>query len=149
MILSRLTSIFKYVDRFYVARLALPTLRQAGVRAFRECVFEGLEQDLTREMMVQVASIRAGKQVNEDIIRCMTQVYVAIGGEEMNIYAMLEKPHLEATKLHTEQAASRALRTCSCPEYLSRAKNTIELERRIVATASTSVDEESCAHLQR
>ena len=132
LILSKMSRIFRYVDRFYVARLALPTLWQVGIDAFRDRVFTEVETDVTAALLDQVAQIRQGRPVNESIVRDMVSVYVQLGGEDLEVYDKFETLHLAATKKHVIAVASRALRTCSCPDYLSRAETTIRLERRLV-----------------
>ena len=135
-LLKSLKTVVGYLDRFYVQRLALDSLKGLGIKAFKELVFMPNKNRLTKAFLNLVEQDRTWKRRSSEerqsvhkILKDTTNIYVSIGGQSNSVYRKeLETYLLEETKIFMRNQANRWLTESTCTQYLYKVKAQLTAE---------------------
>lgn len=121
---------FRYVDRFYVKRHAVPPLQEVCVVKFHTVVFAEIKERATSAILDLILADRNGEECDRGLLRDAIRIYVEMGMGTTDVYTReFEKPLIVATADFYGREAARWLQSDSCPEYLRRAEARLQQER--------------------
>lgn len=124
---------FMYLDRYYVKYHNLPLLADAGLRYFRENVFDAVKRDVTGALLALIDSEREGATVDRDLIRSCVRLFEAMGMGSLEVYCgEFEQQLLEASREFYARKAAAWIQEDSTPAYLIKAEKALAGEKERV-----------------
>uniref|UniRef100_A0A7S1VSX6 Cullin family profile domain-containing protein n=2 Tax=Grammatophora oceanica TaxID=210454 RepID=A0A7S1VSX6_9STRA len=125
-----LKKFFVYLDRYYVKHHTLPTLSQAGLRSFRNNIYDETKSDSTAAILALINSEREGEIIDKSLIKSIVELFESMGMGSLEAYvADLETPLLESTREFYGQKRQEWIATDSTPDYLIKAEVALNDER--------------------
>mmetsp|Transcript_12715 Transcript_12715/g.18488 ORF Transcript_12715/g.18488 Transcript_12715/m.18488 type:complete len:743 (+) Transcript_12715:202-2430(+) len=128
-----MTKFFNYLDRFYVKHHSLPTLSQAGLRHFKDHIYEEIKRESTAAVLELVDQEREGGMIDKTLIKINVELYESIGMGNLESYTNdLEAPLLDSTRSYYAQKREEWINSDSTPEYLIKAEKVLTEEKNRV-----------------
>eukprot|EP00553_Chaetoceros_curvisetus_P010520 CAMPEP_0204613790 /NCGR_PEP_ID=MMETSP0717-20131115/1707_1 /ASSEMBLY_ACC=CAM_ASM_000666 /TAXON_ID=230516 /ORGANISM="Chaetoceros curvisetus" /LENGTH=685 /DNA_ID=CAMNT_0051626331 /DNA_START=1 /DNA_END=2058 /DNA_ORIENTATION=- len=128
-----MTKFFNYLDRFYVKHHSLPTLSQAGLRHFKDQIYEEIKRESTAAILELVDQEREGGMIDKTLIKINVELYESIGMGNLEAYTSdLEGPLLESTRSYYGKKREEWINSDSTPEYLIKAEKVLTEEKNRV-----------------
>ena len=129
-----LKKFFIYLDRYYVKHHTLPTLSQAGLRAFRTNIFDEIKEDATDAILNLINAEREGEIVDKSLVKAIVELFESMGMGSLDAYNTdLEVPMLEAAKEFYAKKRQEWIASDSTPDYLIKVEAALDDERKRVA----------------
>lgn len=136
-----LKKFFTYLDRYYVKHHSLPTLSQAGLRCFRNHIYDAMKQETTDAILELINDEREGKIIDKSLVKSIVELYESMGMGSLDAYnADLEKALLEGTRDYYSKKRDEWIND-STPDYLIKAEESLHEERSRVADYLNSSSE--------
>jgi len=130
---------FLYLDRFYVEHHNLPTLEEAGMKCFKECIYDQIKNEYTRAIFDQLNASRDGLPVDASLLKSCVEVYVKMGltgpkdPKNLEVYeADFQGPLLRASESYYERKAAQWIDADNVPTYLQKVEQVHEQETKLV-----------------
>lgn len=125
-----MTKFFYYLDRFFVKHHSLPTLSQAGLRAFKEHIYDEIKGDATNAILGLINQEREGTLIDKTLIKSNVELFEKIGMGTLECYTLdLEVPLLTSTREYYSKKREEWITNESTPDYLIRAEKVLEEEK--------------------
>ena len=121
--------------RRYLSRSKRPTIFDMGLIVFRENVLrhERVRHRLQGQLLRSIADERNGEVIDQDIIKRVLAMMVALGVRSHEVYAKdFEGPFLQSSQEFFRQESLQFLTQNNCIEYIAKAEQRIEEERQRV-----------------
>lgn len=137
-----LSRFFQYLDRFYVPRRGVPTLKCAGIICFKELVYDELKGKTRDALLFMIEREREGEQINHSLLKNVLDMFVELGqgdmgtydGEALHLYEEdFEADMLQHTSAYYSRKATIWLAEDSCPEYMLKAEDRLKREKERVS----------------
>ncbi|CAI9100061.1 OLC1v1036983C1 [Oldenlandia corymbosa var. corymbosa] len=129
-----LSRFFHYLDRYFIARLALPPLNEVGVTCFKSKVFEELKRKATGAVIALIQQERDGDQIDRSLLKNVLDLFVEIGMGQLNCYENdFEDAMLKDTTSYYSRQASKWILEDTCPDYMLKAEECLKREKDRVA----------------
>jgi len=127
-----LKKFFTYLDRYYVKHHSLPTLSQAGLRCFRDRVYDEIKGDATAAIHGLINEEREGRIIDKSLVKSVVELYESMGMGTLDAYnADLEDPLLASTREYYARKREDWVND-STPDYLIKAEDALDEERKRV-----------------
>jgi len=127
-----LKKFFTYLDRYYVKHHSLPTLSQAGLRCFRDRVYDEIKEQATGAILGLINEEREGRIIDKSLVKSVVELYESMGMGTLDAYnADLEEPLLRATREYYARKREDWIND-STPDYLIKAEDSLDEERKRV-----------------
>lgn len=127
-----LKKFFTYLDRYYVKHHSLPTLSQAGLRCFRDRVYDVIKKDSTAAIHGLINEEREGRIIDKSLVKSVVELYECMGMGTLDAYnADLEEPLLASTREYYARKREDWIND-STPDYLIKAEDALDEERKRV-----------------
>lgn len=127
-----LKKFFTYLDRYYVKHHSLPTLSQAGLRCFRDRVYDEIKEQATGAILGLINEEREGRIIDKSLVKSVIELYESMGMGSLDAYnADLEEPLLRATREYYARKREDWIND-STPDYLIKAEDSLDEERKRV-----------------
>ena len=131
---------FLYLDRYYVRHHSLPTLQDAGLRHFKQLVFDQIKRDAVNALLAEVNKEREGEEIDRALMRQCVEVFEHMGMATLDTYIQdLERPLLTETKNYYTRKSQAWLETDSTPAYMKKAEKALADEATRVGNYLISV----------
>lgn len=128
-----MTKFFNYLDRFYVKHHSLPTLSQAGLRHFKDHIYEEIKMEATNAIIELIDQERDGNMIEKTIIKTNIELYENIGMGNLDSYTNdFELPLLDQTRTFYAKKREEWIVSDSTPEYLIKAEKVLTEEKNRV-----------------
>ena len=125
-----LKKFFTYLDRYYVKHHTLPTLTQAGLKAFRTTIFDEIKQGITDAILNLINAEREGEIIDKSLVKAIVELYESMGIGSLDTYNTdLEVPMLEATREFYSKKQQEWIASDSTPDYLNKVEAVLDEER--------------------
>lgn len=125
-----MTKFFNYLDRFYVKHHSLQTLAQAGLRHFKQNIYEEIKPEATAAIIALIDEERDGNMIDKTLIKTNIELYENIGMGNLESYTNdLEQPLLDATRDYYAKKRELWIVHDSTPEYLIKAEKALQDEK--------------------
>ena len=125
-----MTKFFYYLDRFFVKHHSLPTLSEAGLRAFKEHIYDEIKGDATEAILSLINQEREGTLIDKTLIKTIVELYEKIGMNNLESYTLdLEVPLLTSTREYYSKKREEWIASDSTPDYLIKAEKVLEEEK--------------------
>mmetsp|Transcript_28885 Transcript_28885/g.44415 ORF Transcript_28885/g.44415 Transcript_28885/m.44415 type:complete len:745 (+) Transcript_28885:78-2312(+) len=129
-----LKKFFTYLDRYYVKHHSLPTLAQAGLRSFRNNIYDEMKRDTTAAILDLINDEREGEIIDKTLVKSIVELYESMGMGSLDAYnADLEEPLLNSTREYYAKKRQEWIVTDSTPDYLIKAEQALNQESKRVA----------------
>ena len=128
-----LRKVFGYLDRYYVRRLAIDSLEDVGVKAFKSIVFDPLKERIAAAFVTLMTRERvegvAGAGVDRSMMKSVSGMFMAMGqGARTEYERCLEKTVLDAASKDSADAASTWSKEQPLADYLYRVEARLDEE---------------------
>jgi cullin 1 len=128
-----MTRFFMYLDRYYVKHHSLPTLDAAGLKHFKEIVYDEVKRDCMTSMITLVDEERDGGTIDADLIKKCVELFEAMGMGTLDAYtADFEEHLLEATKEYYARKSELWIAHDDTPSYMLKAEEALQQEKERV-----------------
>eukprot|EP00191_Tetraselmis_sp_GSL018_P009710 CAMPEP_0177609228 /NCGR_PEP_ID=MMETSP0419_2-20121207/18950_1 /TAXON_ID=582737 /ORGANISM="Tetraselmis sp., Strain GSL018" /LENGTH=732 /DNA_ID=CAMNT_0019104085 /DNA_START=252 /DNA_END=2450 /DNA_ORIENTATION=+ len=128
-----LSRFFNYLDRYYVQRHSLPTLKDVGLICFRDVVYAEIHNKAKDAVLSLIERERDGEQINRPLLKNVLAIFQEVGMGSMEKYEKdFEKHLLSDTAAFYQKKAAVWIQEDSCPDYMLKAEKRLELEEERV-----------------
>lgn len=128
-----MTKFFNYLDRFFVKHHSLPTLSQAGLRHFKDHIYEEIKMEATNAIIELIDQEREGNMIEKTIIKTNIELYENIGMGNLESYTNdFETPLLDRTREFYAKKREEWIVSDSTPDYLIKAEKVLTEEKNRV-----------------
>ncbi|KAI3992513.1 hypothetical protein MKX01_022604 [Papaver californicum] len=79
VMVSKLCRFFNYLDRFYIPRRKLPSLKDVGFGCFREIVYEKMKLKVKDAVIALINRERNGSKIDRGLVKDVVEIFVEIG----------------------------------------------------------------------
>ncbi|KAI3992507.1 hypothetical protein MKX01_022598 [Papaver californicum] len=86
VMVSKLSRFFSIVDRYYIPRRKLPSLKDVGFGCFREIVYEKMKVKVKDVVILLINREREGNEINRSLVKDVLEVFVEIGNHNLDYY---------------------------------------------------------------
>mmetsp|Transcript_22277 Transcript_22277/g.46834 ORF Transcript_22277/g.46834 Transcript_22277/m.46834 type:complete len:742 (-) Transcript_22277:219-2444(-) len=127
-----LKKFFTYLDRYYVKHHSLPTLEQAGLRHFKDVVYENVKEQATGAIISLINEERDGEIIEKSLVKSIVELYenMGLGGASLESYTNdLEQPLLDATRAYYARKREDWIAKDSTPDYLIKVEKALAEEK--------------------
>eukprot|EP00850_Spirogloea_muscicola_P018689 SM000174S03344 [mRNA] locus=s174:178867:184366:+ [translate_table: standard] len=129
-----LSRFFNYLDRYFIARRPLPTLREVGLMCFRDLVYQELKAKVKDAVIALIDREREGEQIDRALLKNVLGIFVEIGMGSMDAYEVdFEAFMLQDTADYYKRKASSWIQEDSCPDFMLKAEECLKREKERVA----------------
>ncbi|EFH64434.1 hypothetical protein ARALYDRAFT_338392 [Arabidopsis lyrata subsp. lyrata] len=113
---------FNYIDRYYVIRRKVQSLREVGLTCFNNLVYREMQSTATEAVIALFHKEREGEQIDRELVKNVLDVYVENGLGTMKKYEEdFESFMLQDTASYYSRKASKWIKGDSCPAYMLKA----------------------------
>ncbi|KAI3885925.1 hypothetical protein MKW92_005327 [Papaver armeniacum] len=81
VMVSKLCRFFDYLERYYIPRRQLPSLKDIGFSCFREIVYEKMKVRVRDAVILLINREREGNEIDRGLVKSVLEVFVEIGNE--------------------------------------------------------------------
>ncbi|CAO2179951.1 unnamed protein product [Urochloa humidicola] len=122
---------FYYLDRYFISRKSLTTLRDVGTESFLTLVFDELKATVTMIVIAMIDQDREGQIIDRPLVKNVLDIYYEIHSD------LYEKDFEDAFVQGTIDYYSKKSQTWivedTCPEYMLKAEECLQKEKERVA----------------
>ncbi|XP_073283891.1 cullin-1-like isoform X2 [Primulina huaijiensis] len=125
-----LSRFFYYLDRYFIARRSLPSLKEVGLACFRDLVYLELRYKARDAIITLIDQEREGEQIDRALLKNILDIFVEIGMGQMDYYQKdFEDAMLNDTAAYYSRKASNWIVDDSCPDYMLKAEECLRKEK--------------------
>ncbi|XP_062016341.1 cullin-1-like [Rosa rugosa] len=129
-----LTRFFQYLDRYYVCRNSKDPLKDAGLKRFKDHVYNEMNAKARDSLIALILREREGEQIDRALMKNVVDIFVEVGmGEMVNYEEEFEKHMVDDTGDYYSRKASIWIVEDSCPEYMMKAEEALRKEKERVS----------------
>ncbi|CAO2162479.1 unnamed protein product [Urochloa humidicola] len=122
---------FYYLDRYFISRKSLTTLKDVGTESFLTLVFDELKATVTMIVIAMIDQDREGQIIDRPLVKNVLDIYYEIHSD------LYEKDFEDAFVQGTIDYYSKKSQTWivedTCPEYMLKAEECLQKEKERVA----------------
>ncbi|KAF9591384.1 hypothetical protein IFM89_004069 [Coptis chinensis] len=125
-----LSRFFHYLDRFFITRRSLPSLKDVGFICFRDLVFEEIKVNAKDIVISFINREREGEHINRGLLKNVVDIFVELGLGGMDWYENdFEVALLDDTSAYYTRKVSKWIHDDACPEYMLKAEECLKREK--------------------
>lgn len=125
-----LSRFFSYLDRYFITRRSLASLKDVGLTCFRDLIYKELCVKVKDAVLAVIDKEREGSQIDCALLKNVIDIYVQMGMGEMAHYEKdFEEHFLEDTSAYYSRKASNWILEDSCPEYMLKCEECLKKEK--------------------
>ncbi|GAX74529.1 hypothetical protein CEUSTIGMA_g1978.t1 [Chlamydomonas eustigma] len=124
-----LSKFFNYLDRYYVMRHSLHTLKDVGLICFRDRVYEEIKKQAKDAILRLIEREREGELIDRTLIKNILSIFIEVGTGGMECYERdFEVYLLQETASFYKRKAAEWVDQDSCPDYMLKAEQCLKDE---------------------
>ncbi|DBA74791.1 TPA: Cullin-1 [Trebouxia sp. C0005] len=129
-----LSRFFNYLDRYYIPRHSLHSLKDVGLLRFRDDVYSEMKRK-ARDAILQLIELeREGEQIDRTLLKNILGIFIEVGMSQMTCYQQdFESQLLKTTAEYYKRKAAVWIEEDSCPDYMIKAEDCLKLEEERVS----------------
>ncbi|KAK9815921.1 hypothetical protein WJX72_012009 [[Myrmecia] bisecta] len=128
-----LSRFFNYLDRYYISRHSLNTLKDVGLIRFKEEVYKELCGRARDAILELIRQERDGEQIDRTLLKNVLAIFIEVGMGTMEAYEKdFEEALLESTASYYKRKAAAWIQEDSCPDYMLKAEDCLKQEEERV-----------------
>lgn len=125
-----LQKFFQYLDRYYVKYHAKPLLKDAGLKLFKNIIFDVLKKDVANALLVLINQERDDTVVDRGLMKDSVRIFESMGMGSLEVYTTdLEAGLLESTREYYGRKGETWMSEDPTPAYLIKAESALEAEK--------------------
>ncbi|KAJ0988374.1 hypothetical protein J5N97_006730 [Dioscorea zingiberensis] len=122
----RLSSCFRYLERYYIPQNSIPTLSDVGIDCFNDMVYEQMRAIASPAVISLIGKERDGMKIDRDLVNGVRDIFVELGKGSMDLYEKdFEQPMLDDARDYYSRKASMWISECSCPEFMVKVEESL------------------------
>lgn len=128
-----LSRFFNYLDRYYISRHSLHSLKDVGLLRFRDEVYVEMKRKAKDAILELIEKEREGEQIERLLLKNVLDIFMVVGMNTMDCYeADFEAPMLVDTAQYYKRKAAVWIEEDSCPDYMVKAEENLKMEEERV-----------------
>ncbi|OVA00206.1 Cullin [Macleaya cordata] len=125
-----LSRFFNYLERYFIARKALPSLQEVGLTCFRNLVYQEIKAEVRDSVILLIDQEREGEQIDRALLKNVVDIFVEIGMGKMDYYVTdFEEAMLADTAVYYSRKASNWIQEDSCSDHKLKAEECLKREK--------------------
>ncbi|OEL38156.1 Cullin-1 [Dichanthelium oligosanthes] len=132
-----LSRFFHYLDRYFIARRSLASLKSVGWESFKTLVFDELKTTVTTIVIGMVDEDREGQIIDRTLVKNVLDIYIELQSGCVSWSDLYIKDFEDAFCQGTIDFYSKKAQTWivedTCPEYMLKAEECLQKEKERVA----------------
>ncbi|KAI3842241.1 hypothetical protein MKW98_026031 [Papaver atlanticum] len=142
-----LSRFFFYLDRYFLPRRSLPSLKGTGLNCFYNYIYESLKVPVKDVIISLINQEREGDEIDRTMLKHALELFVLMGdkgvGDSLDCYVNdFETAFLTDTADYYTRKASLWIQEDSCPDYMIKAEERLKREKDSVSHYLHSSTEE-------
>ncbi|KAK9086504.1 hypothetical protein Syun_028898 [Stephania yunnanensis] len=143
VMVSRLFRWFQFLDRYFIRRMFMPTLKEVGLKCFHDLVYKEIKVEVRDVVISLIDQEREGKQIDQALLKNVLDIFAEIGKGKMEFYENdFEAAMLCDTSGYYSRKASNWILEDSFPEYMKKAEDCLKREKDRVSHYLHSISEQ-------
>ncbi|XP_074279653.1 cullin-1-like [Silene latifolia] len=126
-----LSRFFFYLDRYFISRRSLPSLRDAAINCFRDMVYQEMNVKAMDAILAQILMEREGGQIDRALLKNALAIFIELGPEHYQ--NEFETPMLGDSADYYSRKAASWIQEYTCPEYMFKSEEALIKEKDRVA----------------
>ncbi|CAM6083869.1 unnamed protein product [Calypogeia fissa] len=124
-----LSTMFGYLDRYFLPRLGHPSLKSLGPRTFHDLVYEEMKNKLKDILATMIHNEREGGNIDWTLVKNMLGMFVEIGLHSVDFYEHeIELPMLTDAAAYYSRKAAVWIEDLSFPHYMLKVDECLQRE---------------------
>ncbi|CAM6081663.1 unnamed protein product [Calypogeia fissa] len=124
-----LSTMFGYLDRYFLPRFGQPSLRSLGPRTFHDLVYEEMKNKLEDILVTMIHNEREGGKIDWTLVKNMVGMFVEIGVHSVDFYEHeIELPMLTDAAAYYSRKAALWIEDHSFPNYMLKVDECLQRE---------------------
>ncbi|KAL9649739.1 hypothetical protein ABK040_009554 [Willaertia magna] len=131
IVVKYLTKLFSYLDRFYTKHNNRDSLKDVGLKAYQQKVYEIVKKDMAQALLDKIHKERDGDLIDRSLMKDGINLFIEMGLNSIRAYEEdFEKKLLLESESYYQIISAKWISEDSCPEYLKKAEERLELEEK-------------------
>ncbi|KAI9114346.1 hypothetical protein K1719_014574 [Acacia pycnantha] len=126
-----LSRFFHYLERYYIDKRSLPSLKTVALSCFRDLTFDKVKAIATDAIISLIHKEREGEQIDPSLLKNVLHIYVEIGGYEQDF----EVAMIADASTYYARKATNWIEVDSFTDYMLKAEESLKKERYRVGEA--------------
>jgi len=128
-----LSRFFNYLDRYYITRHQKATLKDVGLKCFRDEVYQSLQERTRDAVLALIDKERDGETIDRALLKNVLAIFIEVGMGSMDNYQKdFEAFLLSVTAAFYQRKAAAWIQEDSCPDYMLKAEECLKAEEERV-----------------
>ncbi|PUZ69758.1 hypothetical protein GQ55_2G136600 [Panicum hallii var. hallii] len=134
--------VFRYLERYYIPKKALPPLQKVSFTSFQDMVFNEIKSTVTATVIGMIDDEREGKSIDRDLLNNVLDIFVQTGDGNLDIYRDdFEQTFFNATTNYYSRKAQTLNKECSDHDYMLKVEECLqEAEERVAHYLRSSTE---------
>ncbi|TVU20871.1 hypothetical protein EJB05_30472 [Eragrostis curvula] len=127
-----LSRFFHYLERVFIPRRRLPSLKETGWNCFRDLVFNAHKTTVTTIVTGMVDEEREGQIIDRTLLKNVLDIYVELGNDMKLYQEDFVVAFLKGTADYYSKKSQAWILEDTCPEYMMKAEEYLQKEKERV-----------------
>ncbi|XP_010418846.1 PREDICTED: putative cullin-like protein 2 [Camelina sativa] len=133
ILVNWLGKVFRYIERYYVSRRGIPTLRKVGLKCFCDLVYHEMHSTAKEAVLALIHKEREGEEIDRELVKMVLDIYVENGMGTLGKYEEdFENFLLQDTASYYSWKVSKWIQEDSCSDYMLKSEECLKNERERV-----------------
>ncbi|KAL5701175.1 hypothetical protein ACHQM5_026540 [Ranunculus cassubicifolius] len=127
-----LSRFFEYIERYYIARNSVPTLKEIAHTCFKEKVYTKFTVQLREVVLSMIDQERSGDHIERSVVKNLLSMVIDLGNEStpLHLYQKDFEPFMiKKTNAYYSIMAAKHISEDSCADYLLMAEESLMKEK--------------------
>nr|CAB3477177.1 unnamed protein product [Digitaria exilis] len=138
-----LSRFFHYLDRYFISRRSLPSLKSVGWESFKTLVFDEFKATVTTVVIALIDEDREGQIIDRALVKNVLDVYIELSQDPaivpsgsdsgLKLYSQdFQDAFQQGTIDYYSKNAQTWIMEDTCPEYMLKAEESLQKEKERV-----------------
>nr|CAB3473138.1 unnamed protein product [Digitaria exilis] len=134
-----LSRFFHYLDRYFISRRSLPSLKSVGWESFKTLVFDEFKATVTTVVIAMIDEDREGQIIDRALVKNVLDVYIELSQDPsgsdsgLKLYSQdFQDAFQQGTIDYYSKKAQTWIMEDTCPEYMLKAEESLQKEKERV-----------------
>lgn len=121
---------FHYLERYFVPKKDLPTMKETSFSTFYESVYGEVNDKVKNSVIFMINEERNGKSINQALVKSVLEIYIDLANGSMKFYRKdFQESMLENTSAFYHEKASMWIEKDSHNHYMLKVEGCLKQEK--------------------